>query len=68
MLEPVLSRAFNPVEPLLAGFSDSQIDTGWWVFFLSLFAYDKVVQGRVHGATKRGAALFYSIWVIVLLS
>jgi len=75
MLEPVLSRAFNPIEPLLARFTDSQIDAAWWVFFivlwnalfLSLFAYDRVVLGRIHPATKRGSLLFYTIWVAVLL-
>jgi hypothetical protein len=75
MLEPVLSRAFNPLEPLLTGFTDSQVDAAWWVFFvvswgalfLSLFAYDRALQPSIHDATKRGLILFCSTWAIVLL-
>ena len=75
MLEPVLSRAFDPFEPLLTRFSDSQIDGAWWVFFivtwnglfLSLLAYDRSVLGRAHPATKRGLVLFYAIWLAVAL-
>lgn len=75
MLEPVLSRAFDPVEPLLTSFTDPQIDSAWWVFFvatwaalfLSLVAYDRSLQGSIHGATKRGVALFCAAWTIVLV-
>ena len=75
MLEPVLSRAFGPLEPLLTSFTDSQIDAVWWVFFvaswnalfLSQFAYDRAVLGKIHPATKRATILFYAIWVAVLL-
>ena len=75
MLEPVLSRGFDPIEPLLTQFTDSQIDAAWWVFFIitwnglffSLFAYDRAVLGRIHPATKRGALLFYAIWLTVIL-
>lgn len=34
MMEPVLSRAFDPFDPVLRQFTDSQIDTAWWVFFV----------------------------------
>lgn len=75
MLEPVLSRAFDPIEPLLTRFTGSQIDAAWWVFFviswnalfLSLFAYDRAGQGKIHPATKNGTILFYAMWIAVLL-
>jgi hypothetical protein len=48
MLEPVLSRAFDPLTPLMRGLSESQIDFYWWIFFVlvwnalfvSLLVYD----------------------------
>ena len=75
MLEPVLSRAFDPIEPLLGRFSSSQIDTAWWIFFvlvwsglfLSLVAYDRAIARRIHPVTVAGVAWFCGIWIIVLL-
>lgn len=75
MLEPVLSRAFDPLEPLLSGLSDSQVDFYWWIFFvvvwnaffLSLFVYDWLVARRIHPVTAGGLAWFYAILAIVLL-
>jgi hypothetical protein len=75
MLEPVLSRAFDPVEPWLAGFSDRQLDLFWWIFFvvlwnalfLSLLAYDRCVARRIHPVTAGGFAWFLAIWVFVYL-
>ena len=75
MLEPVLSRAFDPIEPLLSGFTESQIDAAWWVFFvavwgllfLSLSAHDRACAGTVHEATKVGVGLFCAAWLFVLL-
>ncbi len=75
MLEPVLSRAFDPLEPLLTGLSESQIDFYWWIFFvlvwnglfLSLFAHDWVVERRIHPVTAGGFAWFCAIWAVVLL-
>lgn len=73
MLEPVLSRAFDPLDPLLAGFSESQIDFCWWIFFVlvwsglfvSLFAYDWLVERRIHPVTAGGFAWFCAIWAVV---
>ena len=73
MMEPVLSRAFDPFEPLLVRFSDSQIDAGWWVFFvlmwnalfLSLMAYDWTLSGRIHAVTAVGYAWFCMLWAII---
>ncbi|WP_293387412.1 hypothetical protein [Nevskia sp.] len=75
MLEPVLSRAFDPLEPLLTGLSESQIDFYWWIFFvlvwnslfLSLFVYDWIVEKRIHPVTAGGFAWFCAIWAVVLL-
>ncbi len=59
MMEPVLSRAFDPFDPILMQFTDSPVDTAWWVFFVvvwnalfaSLFAYDYLTAGRSHPVT-----------------
>lgn len=75
MLEPVLSRAFDPLEPLLTGFSDSEIDLYWWTFFVitwnaffvSLFVYDWTLTKRIHAVTACGFAWFYMIQIIVVL-
>jgi hypothetical protein len=81
VLEPMLSRAFDPLEPLLAALNipltltDSQIDYAWWIFaitawngfFLSLWAYDWRVDGRIHPVTMTGSSLFYMIWIVVWL-
>jgi hypothetical protein len=75
MLEPVLSRAFDPLEPFLARFTDAQVDAAWWLFFvvswiglfLSLFVYDRATLGRIHPATKRGFLLFCAIWLAVIV-
>lgn len=75
MLEPVFSRAFDPLEPLLAGFSDEAVDFYWWVFiviawntlFLSLFVYDWLVAQRIHAVTICGFAWFYLIQIIVMI-
>ena len=75
MLEPVLSRAFDPLEPLLTHYSDAQIDVAWWWFFVltwsalfaSLVVHDRVVDGRVHEATRLGVALFVFVWLTVLV-
>ncbi|WP_428408298.1 hypothetical protein [Hyphococcus sp.] len=73
MLEPILSRAFDPLEPLMAGLTDSQIDFYWWIFFVlvwnglfaSLFAYDFLTQKRIHQVTIAGYAWFCAIWIFV---
>ena len=79
VLEPMLSRAFDPLDPLLGsllqGFTDAQVDFAWWIFaittwngfFLSLWMYDWRVDGRIHPVTMAGSALFYLIWIIVWL-
>ena len=73
MMEPVLSRAFDPFDPLLARFTDSQVDTAWWVFFvavwnalfLSLFVYDFKVLGRIHQVTAVGYGWFCIVWAAI---
>lgn len=70
MMEPVLSRAFDPFEPLLLQFTDSQIDAAWWAFFVvvwnaffvSLLLYDLKVLGRIHPVTAVGYAWFCIVW------
>lgn len=74
MMEPVLSRAFDPVEPLLLATLGDSIEMAWWVFFfvvwnallLSLVGYDLATERRLHRATARGVGLFYLIWLIAL--
>jgi hypothetical protein len=76
MLEPVLSRAFDPFEPLMAGVPGPTIDRAWWIFFvvgwngffLSLIACDRIVDRRVHPVTVAGLCWFYTAWAIALLS
>jgi len=73
MLEPALSRAFDPLDPLLRGVSEQVVDTSWWVFFivcwnalfLSLFAYDGIVTGKIHRVTALGYAWFWVVWCVV---
>lgn len=73
MLEPVLSRAFDPFDPLLLGFTDEQVDRAWWIFFtvtwnalfLSLFAYDWLTTRRIHRITALGYAWFCAIWTAI---
>lgn len=75
MLEPVLSRAFDPIEPLLSRVSESTVDLYWWIFavstwnglFLSLIAYDWRESGRIHPATMVGFGFFWATWATVLL-
>lgn len=76
MLEPVLSRAFDPLDPLLTGFTDAEVDLYWWAFFvvtwlgffLSLLVYDWRVARRIHPVTIGGFAWFGAIWTIVILT
>jgi hypothetical protein len=73
MMEPVLSRAFDPFEPWLTGFTDSQVDGAWWVFFvvtwnaffLSLLAYDRRTLGRIHPVTAVGYGWFCALWAVI---
>lgn len=73
MMEPVLSRAFDPFGPLLAQFTENQIDVAWWVFFVvvwnalfaSLLAYDLKVLGRIHPITAGGYAWFCLVWAAI---
>lgn len=73
MMEPVLSRAFDPFDPLLLRFTDSQVDGAWWVFFvatwnaffLSLLVYDWKILGRVHAVTATGYAWFGVVWAMI---
>ena len=73
MLEPVLSRDFDPFNPLLKPFTEAEIDRAWWVFFvlvwnalfLSLFAYDYTVARRIHPISWGGYLWFCVAWGIV---
>ena len=75
VLEPILSRAFDPLNPVLDRWTEQQVDFAWWLFsillwnglLLSLFAYDRITIRRIHPATASGAALFYAIWIALLL-
>jgi hypothetical protein len=79
MLEPVLSRSLDPFidyTPLVAGWSESDVDRFWWYYFvlvwnalfLSLFAYDYVVSRRIHAVTAMGYAGFCAVWIVVRVS
>lgn len=76
MLEPVLSRSFDPLDPLLLRFTDSQVDTAWWIYFvtvwnalfLSLFAYDWIVARRIHPVTAGGYAWFGTIFTVLAVT
>ncbi len=73
MMEPVLSRAFDPFDPLLASVTDQQVDAAWWAFFvgtwnalfLSLLAYDWKVTGRIHPITAGGYIWFCIVWAVI---
>ena len=73
MMEPVLSRAFDPFDPLLHQFTESQVDGAWWVFFvlvwnaffLSLLIYDRKTLGRIHPVTTSGYAWFCFVWAMI---
>lgn len=75
MLEPILSRAFDPINPWLLGYTDEQVDGWWWIFFLvtwnglilSLFAYDWSTLRRIHPVTIAGVAWFYAVWGVLAL-
>ena len=70
LLEPILSRSFDPLEPLLTNFSATEIDYYWMIFtvavwnllFVSLFVYDRLTSLRVHPVSIAGYVWFYVIW------
>ncbi len=74
MLEPALSRAFDPLDPILKLVPEQVIETAWWIFFvtlwnglfLSLFAYDRIVTGKIHRVTALGYLWFWVVWGVVL--
>lgn len=73
MMEPVLSRAFDPFDPVLDLFTEAQVDFAWWVFFvivwnalfLSLVAYDRITTRRVHPVTAYGYSWFCAVWAAI---
>lgn len=75
MMEPVLSRAFDPFNPILDLFTEEAVETAWWIFFvvtwnglfLSLFVYDRKVARRIHPVTIAGYAWFWAVWAFVWL-
>lgn len=76
MMEPILSRGFDPIEPLLSGMTDARVDLYWWVFFVfvwnalfaSLAIYDASTDRRIHPITIAGYAWFCTIWGICWLT
>lgn len=75
MMEPVLSRAMDPFIPYLGFSSEAQIDRVWWIFFvivwngffLSLLAYDRIVDRRLHPVSLAGYAILVAIWGAVAI-
>lgn len=75
MMEPVLSRALDPFIPFWGDMPEAEIDRIWLVFFLlvwngfflSLFAYDRIVDRRVHPVTGYGYLACGAIWTTVWL-
>ena len=73
MLEPVLSRSFDPLMPWLDHLPAAEVDRTWWIFFilswhatfLSLFAYDWCAARRIHPVTIAGYAWFCLIWTMI---
>lgn len=73
MLEPVLSRAFDPFPGVLDRFTEPQVDAAWWAFFVvtwnglfaSLFIHDRLCLGRIHPVTIGGYFWFCLVWVVV---
>lgn len=77
MLEPVLSRSFDPFPPsFFDRYTESQIDRAWWIYlilvwnglFLSLMAFDWRTLGRIHPVTGIGYLGFCAIWVVVRIT
>lgn len=76
MLEPILSRAFDPFPLILNAFTDPQVDAAWWVFFvvtwnglfLSLFVHDRATLGGIHPVTLGGYLWFCAIWLAAWMS
>ena len=72
MMEPVLSRAFDPLDPILHHVAEPIIETSWWIFvtllwnglFLSLFAYDRNTSGTIHRVTAWGYVWFRVVWCV----
>lgn len=75
LLEPILSRSFDPIEFLLTGLSDAQVDFYWTVFFaitwnalfLSLVVHDLRTRKRLHRVTLIGYLAFLAVWPVALL-
>ena len=76
LLEPILSRAFDPIEFMLTGLSDAQIGFYWTVFFavtwnalfLSLAVHDFRTRRRLHNVSVFGYLAFLAVWPVALLS
>lgn len=76
MMEPVLSRAFDPLlVPFMQDWPESRIDAAFWPFllivwsglFASMFVHDWRTLGRVHPVTGWVFLGFGAIWPIVLI-
>ena len=74
LLEPILSRAFDPIEFLFEGKADSEIDFYWLIFFvitwnllfISLLAHDWRSIRRIHQVSTWGYVCFLAVWPVVL--
>ena len=74
LLEPILSRAFDPIVlPLLPPMPESQVDLifyyylaiTWSAFFLSLLVYDRLVLRRVHPLSAASFAWVLAVYGLV---
>lgn len=73
MMEPVLSRMFDPFNPVLDLFTEEQVDQAWWAFFVtvwnglfvSLLVHDRLTLGRIHPVSAVGYGWFCAIWLVI---
>lgn len=77
LLEPVLSRCFDPIVlPFLPSQPEAQsfsiflgyLVVTWSAFFLSLFAYDRIVSNRVHPVSWVSYAWLLAVYAFVFLT
>lgn len=77
LLEPVLSRCFDPlVLPLLPPMAEARVESifylyivvTWSAFFLSLFAYDRIVSRHIHPVSMGSYAWLLAVYGFVFLT
>lgn len=71
LLEPILSRCFDPlILPLLPAMSEDRVEiafyvfmlVSWSAFFLSLFVYDRLVLRRIHPLSMAALAWLFAVY------